>query len=227
MATASSSPGKSSRCARLSPPRKWAAASTCWRRPIRKPNCCATSNTTTTHSSRRSIRLRPPPRPGTPLPSNGSARPVRNWLPPATQRDAAAQQLEKATRHKDLVRLAASEDSVVLQMAKLSVGSVLKEGDPLLFLAPLRSPVEVEARINDARCRLYARRRSGDDEARRVQLRRARHGRRHRALDQRGRLYGRRQQQPGPTSRITKSASRSPGYDLHNLPDRLPAYSRA
>jgi HlyD family secretion protein len=64
------------------------------------------------------------------------------------QRDTARQQLEKALRKKDLVRLVAREDSVVLRMAKLSVGSVLKEGDPLLYLAPLNSPVEAEARIS-------------------------------------------------------------------------------
>ncbi len=63
------------------------------------------------------------------------------------QRDAALQQLEKASRHKELVRLAATDDSVVLKMAKLSVGSILKEGEPLLYLAPLNSPVEAEARI--------------------------------------------------------------------------------
>lgn len=63
------------------------------------------------------------------------------------QRDAALQQLEKASKHKDLVRLVAAEDSVVLRMAKLSVGSVLKEGDPLIYLAPLRSPVEAEVHI--------------------------------------------------------------------------------
>jgi HlyD family secretion protein len=63
------------------------------------------------------------------------------------QRDTALQQLEKATKHKDLVRLVAAEDSVVLKMAKLSVGSVLKEGEPLIFLAPLHSPVEVEAHV--------------------------------------------------------------------------------
>jgi hemolysin D len=63
------------------------------------------------------------------------------------QRDAALQQLEKAAKHRDLVRLTASEDAVVLRMAKLSVGSVLKEGDPLIYLAPLDSPIEVEARI--------------------------------------------------------------------------------
>jgi hemolysin D len=63
------------------------------------------------------------------------------------QRDAALQQLEKATKHKDLVRLAANEDAVVLKVAKLSVGSVLKEGDSLFYLAPLGSPMEAEVRI--------------------------------------------------------------------------------
>jgi len=64
-----------------------------------------------------------------------------------TQRDNARQQLDKAMRKKDLVRLVATEDSVVLRMAKLSVGSVLKDGEPLMHLAPLNSPVEAEARI--------------------------------------------------------------------------------
>ncbi len=81
---------------------------------------------------------------------------VQQWLGEASkelvtarnQRDAALQQLEKASKKKDLVRLVAAEDSVVLKMAKLSVGSVLKEGDALVYLAPLRSPVEVEARIH-------------------------------------------------------------------------------
>lgn len=63
------------------------------------------------------------------------------------QRDTALQQLEKATKHKDLVRLEANEGSVVLRMAKLSVGSVLKEGDPLMYLAPLGSPMEAEVKI--------------------------------------------------------------------------------
>jgi HlyD family secretion protein len=63
------------------------------------------------------------------------------------QRDEALQKLEKATKHSDLVRLVAPEDSVVLKMAKLSVGSVLKEGEPFIDLAPLHSPVEAEVHI--------------------------------------------------------------------------------
>ena len=65
---------------------------------------------------------------------------VQQWLAQVSQelvtarnqRDTALQQLEKAAKHKDLVRLEAPEDAVVLKMAKLSVGSVLKEGDPLI-----------------------------------------------------------------------------------------------
>ena len=78
---------------------------------------------------------------------------IQQWLGQASQeqvtarnqRDAALQQLEAATKHKDLVRLVAPEDAMVLKMAKLSVGSVLNVADPLLYLAPLRSPVESEA----------------------------------------------------------------------------------
>ena len=72
---------------------------------------------------------------------------IQQWMAQASQelvtargqRDTASQQLEKATKHKDLVRLEALEDAVVLKMSKLSVGSVLKEGDPLMYLAPLDS----------------------------------------------------------------------------------------
>ena len=81
---------------------------------------------------------------------------IQQWLAQTSQelvtarnqRDTAVQQLEKATRHRDLVRLTAPEDAVVLSLAKLSVGSVLKEGDPLVNLAPLESPVEAEAHIS-------------------------------------------------------------------------------
>jgi len=63
------------------------------------------------------------------------------------QRDAAREQLAKAVKHQDLVRLEAPEEAVVLKLAKLSVGSVLKQGDPFINLAPLRSPIEAEVHI--------------------------------------------------------------------------------
>jgi len=61
--------------------------------------------------------------------------------------DTARASLEKALRHHDLVRLSASERSVVLTVAKLSVGSVLKEGDTLFTLMPVNAPLEAEIRI--------------------------------------------------------------------------------
>ncbi|GGC85376.1 HlyD family type I secretion periplasmic adaptor subunit [Chelatococcus reniformis] len=62
-------------------------------------------------------------------------------------RDTALAQLSKANRMKDLVAIRASEDAVVLSESELSVGSVLKEGDILMTLAPLNGPVEVEMDI--------------------------------------------------------------------------------
>jgi HlyD family secretion protein len=60
-------------------------------------------------------------------------------------RDAAASQLEKAAKHRDLVRLIAPDRAMVLAMPKgVSVGSVLKEGDTLMTLAPMNAPVEAE-----------------------------------------------------------------------------------
>jgi HlyD family secretion protein len=61
--------------------------------------------------------------------------------------DTARSSFEKASKHQDLVRLVAPEPSMVLTEAKLSVGSVLKEGDTLFTLMPLNSPVEAEFRI--------------------------------------------------------------------------------
>lgn len=61
--------------------------------------------------------------------------------------DQAAAQLEKAAKHQDLVRLTAADAGVVLSLAKLSVGSVLKQGDSLMSIMPLGSPVEAEVNV--------------------------------------------------------------------------------
>lgn len=81
---------------------------------------------------------------------------VQKWLGDASHelveaknnRDTAREQLAKASKLRELVRLVAPEDAVVLKMAKLSDGSVLKEGEPLVYLAPLHSPVEAEIHVN-------------------------------------------------------------------------------
>jgi hemolysin D len=58
--------------------------------------------------------------------------------------DSARAQYEKALKHQDLVRLTAPEPSVVLTLAKLSVGSVLTQGTTFMTLMPLNAPVEAE-----------------------------------------------------------------------------------
>ena len=63
------------------------------------------------------------------------------------ERDAAVASLLKASKHQDLVRLVAPEPSVVLTLSKLSVGSVLREGDTLMTLMPLASPMQAEIHI--------------------------------------------------------------------------------
>jgi HlyD family secretion protein len=61
--------------------------------------------------------------------------------------DMAQASLEKALRHHELVRWTAAEPSVVLTVATLSVGSVLKEGDTLFTVMPVNAPVEAEIRV--------------------------------------------------------------------------------
>ena len=71
----------------------------------------------------------------------------QDLLTARTNLDATQAALEKALRHHELVRLNAAENSVVLTVATVSVGSVLKEGDTLLTLMPLNATVEAEIRI--------------------------------------------------------------------------------
>jgi HlyD family secretion protein len=61
--------------------------------------------------------------------------------------DTAKAQLDKAAKHQDLVQWAAEEPSIVLTVAKLSVGSVLKGGDQLLTLMPVNTPLEAEGDV--------------------------------------------------------------------------------
>ncbi len=62
-------------------------------------------------------------------------------------RDTAVSQLEKAKRHQELVRIVAPEDSVVLSVTKLSIGSILKSAEPLITVTPTAAPVEAELNI--------------------------------------------------------------------------------
>lgn len=66
------------------------------------------------------------------------------------EEEAARAQVAKANRIQDLIELRASREAVVLNIADLSVGSVVKGADPMITLVPLDVPLEVEASI-DAR----------------------------------------------------------------------------
>ncbi len=83
---------------------------------------------------------------------------ARNWrqeslekLSAAVQeRDEVAEQLAKARRRTDLVSLTAPEDAIVLEIGKKSVGSVLREAEPLFVLVPLNAPLEAEVEVAPA-----------------------------------------------------------------------------
>jgi HlyD family secretion protein len=66
------------------------------------------------------------------------------------QRDVTRASLDKALKHQDLVSVVAKEPAVVLTLTKLSAGSVLKEGDPVVTLVPLGAPIEAEIHFSAA-----------------------------------------------------------------------------
>src|SRR5262249_39050731 len=61
--------------------------------------------------------------------------------------DAAVKQLDKAARRNAVTVLTAPADAIVLEVAQRSVGSVMKEAEPLYTLVPLDSPLEAEVSI--------------------------------------------------------------------------------
>lgn len=70
----------------------------------------------------------------------------------AAQRDQGevAEQLVKASRRNELVQLTAPVDAVVLEIGKKSVGSVLKDAEPLFVLVPVNAPLEIEVEVDPA-----------------------------------------------------------------------------
>jgi len=73
---------------------------------------------------------------------------VSQKLSEQTQKLAEAQeQLNKARLRRQLIELRADRDAIVLTVAKVSVGSVLKSGDQFITLVPADTPLEVEANI--------------------------------------------------------------------------------
>lgn len=67
-----------------------------------------------------------------------------------TDRDALIQQSSKAQRMRELVHLTCPMDAVVLELGDFAPGAVVKEGEPIMRLAPLNATLEAEVEISAA-----------------------------------------------------------------------------
>ncbi|CAK0749791.1 Membrane fusion protein (MFP) family protein [Gammaproteobacteria bacterium] len=65
-----------------------------------------------------------------------------------SERDTVSDQLQKAEKRRALVTLETPVDAIVLEVAKLSVGSVAREAEPLVTLVPLDVPLDAEVQID-------------------------------------------------------------------------------
>jgi hemolysin D len=64
------------------------------------------------------------------------------------QRDMADEELKKMELRRNMVVLTAPADAVVLDLAQRSVGSVVREAEPVVTLVPINVPLEAEVSIN-------------------------------------------------------------------------------
>lgn len=65
-------------------------------------------------------------------------------------RNSAVDQLKKAEKRRSLISVVAPVDAVVLEITKLSTGSVVREAETLFKLVPLDVPLEAEVKIEAA-----------------------------------------------------------------------------
>jgi HlyD family secretion protein len=75
---------------------------------------------------------------------------MEEMLSVTRERDALKEQLQKADKRHRMVVLKAPIDSVVLEIAKLSPGSIVKEAETFFTLVPLNVVMEAEVRIDSA-----------------------------------------------------------------------------
>jgi HlyD family secretion protein len=75
---------------------------------------------------------------------------MEDMLATSRDRDDLKEQLQKADQRQKLVTLVSPVDAVVLDMAKLSQGSVAKGGDAMFTLVPLVAELEAEVQIDSA-----------------------------------------------------------------------------
>ena len=73
---------------------------------------------------------------------------MEDLLSASRDRDGVNEQLQKADKRKKMVNLVSPIDAVVLEIAKLSEGSIVKEAEQMFTLVPISSQLEAEVKID-------------------------------------------------------------------------------
>ncbi|WP_432380660.1 HlyD family type I secretion periplasmic adaptor subunit [Duganella sp. P38] len=73
---------------------------------------------------------------------------MEDLLSASRERDSISEQLAKADKRAKAVQMVAPADAVVLEIGKLSVGSIVREAEPLFTLVPLGAELEAEVQID-------------------------------------------------------------------------------
>ena len=73
---------------------------------------------------------------------------MEDLLNATRERDGINEQLTKADKRHKAVQMIAPADGVVLEIGKLSVGSIVREAEPLFTLVPLGAELEAEVQID-------------------------------------------------------------------------------
>ena len=73
---------------------------------------------------------------------------LEDLLTVTRERDAVREQIQKADKRRSLVTLVAPADAVVLEIAKLSPGSIVREAETFFTLVPLNAQLEAEVQID-------------------------------------------------------------------------------
>ena len=72
---------------------------------------------------------------------------LEELLAVSRERDSVSDQLQKASRRQSMVTLVAPADAVVLEVAKLSQGSIVREAEAFFTLVPLGTVLEADVQI--------------------------------------------------------------------------------
>ena len=75
-------------------------------------------------------------------------RTMEDLLTASRDRDSVSEQLAKADKRHQLVQMVAPADAVVLEVGKLSPGTVVKEAEPMFTLVPLGAELEAEVQVD-------------------------------------------------------------------------------